>query len=164
LKPQILVIGYNEDLCTEKARNLAYEAGKEIACHEAILVTGGMGGVMEVASKGASEAGGLVVSIVPQDEKKWANKYSTVVIPTGMGLSRDFITAYSADAVIIVGGGAGTIIETCVAYIKSKPIIAVKGSGGAADSLADTYVDERKTVKIIGANNPEEAVKLALKL
>ena len=147
---QILVIGSNADHCTEKAYKLAYEVGREIALQGAVLVTGGLGGVMEAAGKGANEAGGLVVSIIPQDEKSWANKYSNVIIPTGIGISRDFITAYSADAVIVVGGGAGTIIETCVAYLKRKPIIAIRGSGGAADKLADTYLDERELVKITG--------------
>lgn len=163
MKPQILVIGYAADYCTAKAYSLAYEVGREIANHGAILITGGLGGVMEAASKGAHEVGGLVVSIVPQDEKSWANKYSDVVIPTGIGLSRDFITAYSADAVIIVGGGVGTIIEACVAYLKSKLIVAIKGSGGAADKLADTYLDERELVKVIGAGGPKEAVERVMR-
>lgn len=161
---QILVIGYNGDHCTENAYKLAYEVGIEIARHGAVLVTGGLGGVMEAASKGANEAGGLVVSIIPQDEKSWANKYSSVIIPTGVGISRDFITAYSADAVIVVGGGAGTLIETCVAYLKCKPIVAVRGSGGVADKLAGTHIDERKLVKVVGVDSPEEAVARVLKL
>jgi uncharacterized protein (TIGR00725 family) len=164
LGQQILVIGYNADCCTEKAYRLAYEVGREIASRGAVLVTGGLGGVMEAAGKGANEAGGLVVSIIPQDEKSWANKYSTVTIPTGVGISRDFITAYSAEGVIVVGGGAGTLIEACVGYLKRKSIVAIRGSGGTADKLADTYIDERKLVKIIGVDSPEEAVKRVLKL
>lgn len=157
------MIGSNADHCTTQAYDLAYEVGQELARYDAILVTGGLGGVMEAASKGASEAGGLVVSIIPQDDKTSANRYSGVIISTGVGLSRDFITAYSADAIIVIGGGVGTTIETCVGYLKSKPIFAIKGSGGAADRLADIYLDDRKFVKVIGVNSPKEAVKGALK-
>ena len=162
MKLQILVIGSNADHCTTQASEIAYEVGREIARHDAILVTGGLGGVMEAAGKGAHEGGGLVVSIIPQDDKSSANKYSDVVISTGVGLSRDFITAYSADALIVIGGGVGTTIETCVAYLKSKPIFAIKGSGGAADRLADSYLDERKFVEVIGVDSPKEAVECAL--
>jgi uncharacterized protein (TIGR00725 family) len=162
VKSQILVIGYSAEHCTAKAYSLAYEVGQEIAKKGAILITGGLGGVMEAASKGAHELGGLVVSIIPHDEKLWANRYSGVIVSTGIGLSRDFITAYSADTVILVGGGVGTIIEACVAYLKSKPIIAIRGSGGVADRFVDTFLDERNLVKIIGVESPQEAVERAL--
>ncbi len=160
---QILVIGSNADHCTPYAYELAYKVGQEIALCNAILVTGGLGGVMEGASKGAHKKGGLVVSIIPLDDKSAANRYSDVIISTGIGLTRDFITAYSADAIIMIGGGVGTIIETCVGYLKSKLIFAIKGSGGAADRLADTYLDDRRLVKIIGVDSPKEAVELACK-
>ena len=159
LKTQVLVIGYSADHCTKKAYSLAYEVGREVARGGSILITGGLGGVMEAASKGAQEAGGFVVGIIPQEEKSDANAYSDVVIPTGLGYARDFVTAYAADGVIIVGGGVGTTIEACVAYSKSKPVVAIKGSGGAADRLADTYLDERKLVRIIGIDSPKEAVE-----
>jgi uncharacterized protein (TIGR00725 family) len=163
LRVQVLVIGSNADHCTIQAYALAYEVGRELARRNAILVTGGLGGVMEAASKGASEVGGLVVSIIPQDDKTSANRYSDVIISTGVGLSRDFITAYSADAIIVIGGGVGTTIETCVGYLKSKPIFTIKGSGGAADRLADIYLDDRKFVKVVGVDSPKEAVECALK-
>ncbi|MFB3888278.1 MAG: TIGR00725 family protein [Candidatus Bathyarchaeia archaeon] len=163
MRPQILVIGFSGNHCTAKAFELAYEVGKEIAKQKAVLITGGLGGVMEGASKGAHEEEGLVVSIIPHDEKPKANKYSDIIISTGMGQARNFVTAYSADAVIIVGGGVGTIIEACVAYFKSKTIVAIRGSGEVADRLADTYLDDRKLVKILGVDNPKEAVMAALR-
>lgn len=163
LRQQILVIGYSSNHCTPKAFELAYKVGREIARQEAVLLTGGLGGVMEAASKGAHEENGLVVSIIPHDEKPKANKYSDIIIATGIGQARNFVTAYSADAVIIVGGGVGTIIEACIAYLKSKTIVAIRGSGEVADKLINTYLDDRKLVKIVGADSPEEAVKVALK-
>jgi len=119
---------------------------------------------MEAASKGAKEAGGFVIGIIPQDEKSAANPYCDAVIATGIGLARDFLTAYSADAVIIVGGGAGTMIEAAAAYQKRLPIIAVKGSGGTADKLVDNYLDERKIEIIHGEPSAKNAVETALRL
>ena len=119
---------------------------------------------MEAASKGAKEAGGFVIGIVPQDEKTAANAYCDAVIATGIGFARDFLTAYSADAVIIVGGGAGTMIEVSVAYQKGIPLIAVKGSGGTADRVVDTYLDDRRIEIVLGEDTPEKAVNTALRL
>jgi len=159
---QILVIGYSREHCTKQASEIAYVVGKEIARHRAVLITGGLGGVMEAASKGAKDQDGFVIGIIPHDEKRYANPYCDVVIPTGMGYARDFITAYSADAVIIIGGGVGTAIEARVAYLKSKPIIAIQGSGGTADRIADTYLDDRHLIKVLGATDPVKAVRRAL--
>jgi uncharacterized protein (TIGR00725 family) len=161
-KKQILVIGYAHDHCTSSAYDMANEIGREIAKHGAVVITGGLRGVMEAASKGAKEEGGTTVSIIPQEDSSMANRYSDIVIPTGIGFARDFITAYSADAVIIVGGGVGTMIEACVAYLKTKPIIALKGSGGIADQIAGTYLDDRKLIIVLGEDNPKNAVEMAL--
>jgi len=162
-RKQILVIGSGKDQCSDSTYQSAYKVGSEIAKRNGILLTGGLGGVMEAASKGAREAGGLVVGIIPQDNKAEANSYCDVVIATGFGSARDFVTAYSADAVIIVGGGAGTLIEAAAAYQKRIPIIALRGSGGVADRLADNYLDDRAIERIIGESNPETTVNTAFK-
>jgi uncharacterized protein (TIGR00725 family) len=163
-RPQILVVGYNKDTCDEKAWRLAYEVGREVARRGAVLVTGGLGGVMEAASKGAFEAGGLTVSIIPQKDMREANPYSTVVVATGISHLRNFINVYSADGVIVVGGGAGTLTEVAAAYIEGKPVVALRGSGGVADEYAGRYLDQRKTVLIHAAETPSEAVELVLRL
>lgn len=159
-----MVIGYGKEHCTDHAYNMAYKVGEEIAINKAILITGGLGGVMEAASKGAKDQGGLVVGIIPQDEKDYANPYCDIVIPTGMGDIRDFITAYSADAVIVVGGGVGTAIEVRVAYLKAKPIVAIMGSGGTADEITGRYLDDRRLVKVIGEVDPKKAVEKVLNI
>jgi len=163
-RPQILVVGYNKDTCDERVWRLAYEVGREVARRGAVLVTGGLGGVMEAASKGAFEAGGLTVSIIPQKDMREANPYSTVVVATGISHLRNFINVYSADGVIVVGGGAGTLTEVAAAYIEGKPVVALRGSGGVADEYAGRYLDQRKTVLIHAAETPSEAVELVLRL
>lgn len=161
-RKQILVIGFGKDHCPELAYRAAYEVGVEVAKHGAVLLTGGLGGVMEAASHGAKDSGGFVVGIIPQDDKRTANEFCDVVIATGLGYARDFVTALSADAVIVVGGGVGTMIEAAAAYQMYIPIVAVKGTGGFADRYADTFLDDRKVERIRGESTPEKAVDTAI--
>ena len=161
---QILVIGHNTNGCTPQHEDAAYEVGAAIANSNSVLITGGLGGVMEAASRGASEAGGLSVGILPQDDASFANPYCDVVIPTGMGLTRDFLNALSADGIIIVGGGSGTLSEVCAAYMHKKPMVAIRGMGGSVAPYVDGYVDHRKNVRIEGADTPQEAVSAILRM
>lgn len=162
-KLQILVIGHNDNGCTQEHEKIAYETGVEIAKSSSILITGGLGGVMRAACHGAHDAGGLAVGIIPQDDPSNANEYCDIVIPTGMGLTRDFLTALAADGIIIIGGGSGTLSEICAGYMHHKPMVAIKNMGGTTANYVDGYVDHRKNVKIIGVDTPKEAVKVILK-
>ena len=159
---QVLVVGSDGDHCPQTTYDAAKEVGAQIAAKNAITVTGGLGGVMEAACRGAKEKGGMVVGIIPNEDMSYANPYCDIIIPTGIGFARNFITAYSAEVAIVVGGGAGTYIEACVAYQKGKPIVALTGTGGTADKIADTFLDDRKTVKVISASSPKDAVDQAL--
>ena len=161
-KRQILVIGNNESGCTPELEKIAYAVGAEVAKSDSVLITGGLGGVMKAASHGAHDAGGLTLGIIPQDNASFANEYCDIVIPSGIGLSRDFLNALSADGVIIVGGGSGTLSETCAAYMYKKPIVSLKNSGGVATKFADQYLDHRENVKIVGVETPQEAVQYIL--
>jgi uncharacterized protein (TIGR00725 family) len=161
-KHQILLIGHDEAGCTSTHEKLAYETGFEIAKSGAVLVSGGLGGVMKAGCKGAHDAGGLTVGIIPQNEPSFANEYCDIVIPTGMGHTRDFLTALSADGVIVIGGGSGTLTEICASYMFKKPIAALKNSGDMAEKFSDQYLDHRKNVKIVGVNSPKDAVKYIL--
>ena len=143
-RTQILVIGHNESGCTANHEKIAYDTGAKIAQSGAILVTGGLGGVMQFSCMGAKEAGGITVGVLPQDKRGEENKFCSVVIPTGMGYARDFINALSADAVIIIGGGAGTLSEMCAAYMYERPMVAIRGTGGMADEYDGKYMDYRK--------------------
>ena len=163
-KLQILVIGHNDNGCTTEHEKIAYEIGSEIANSGCILFTGGLGGVMRAAAHGAHDANGLTVGIIPQDNASFANEYCDIVIPSGMGLTRDFLNALSADGIIIVGGGSGTLSEICAAYMHKKPMVAIRNVGGTADKFIDSYIDHRKNIKIIGVDTPKEAVKKILEL
>ena len=161
-KVQITVIGNNENGTTPELVKIAYDTGLEIAKSGSVLITGGLEGVMKAASHGAKDGGGFVVGIIPQNDFSFANEYCDVVVPTGMGLARDFLTALSGDGIIVIGGGSGTLSETCAAYMHKKPIVAIKTSGGIAEKYADTYLDHRKNVLITGVSSPKEAVKVIL--
>lgn len=161
-KRQILVIGHNDNGCTPEHEKIAYEVGTEIAKSDSVLISGGLGGVMRASCHGAHDAGGLTIGIIPQGEHSFANEFCDVVVPSGMGLTRDFLNALSADGIIIIGGGSGTLSEVCAAYMHKRPMVAIRKTGGTADLYADKYVDHRENVKIIGVDTPKEAVKLIL--
>lgn len=163
-KRQILVIGHNTNGCTPEHEKIAYEVGTEVAKSDSVLITGGLGGVMTAAAHGAHDANGLTVGIIPQNDATMANKFCDIVIPTGMGLARDFLNALSADGVIVVGGGSGTLSETTASYMYSKPIVVIKNLGGSVEQYIDGFIDHRENVKIVGANTPKEAVKKILEL
>lgn len=163
-KIQILIIGHNTNGCTEEHSRIAYETGSEVAKRGHILVTGGLGGVMEAACHGASDSNGLSVGIIPQADASMANQYCDIVIPSGMGLTRDFLTALSADGIIIIGGGSGTLSEICAAYMHKKPMVAIRNMGGSNEQFIDNYLDHRKNTKIIGVDTPKQAVDKILEL
>ena len=161
---QILIIGNNDNGCTPELEKTAYDAGKHVAESNSVLITGGLGGVMKAASHGAKDGGGLTIGIIPQDDASLANEFCDIVIPSGMGFTRDFLNALSADGVIIVGGGSGTLSEVCAAYMSKKPMVAIRGFDSAIVPYIDGYVDHRKNVKIIGADTAKEAVDKILEL
>ncbi len=163
-KRQILVIGNNTNGCTPKHEKIAYEVGVEIAQSDSVLITGGLGGVMSAASHGAHDANGLTIGIIPQDDATMANAFCDIVIPTGIGLARDFLNALTADGVIIVGGGSGTLSEVCAAYMYKKPMVAIRNIKSSIEPYIDGFIDHRENIKIIGADTPQEAVKKILEL
>jgi uncharacterized protein (TIGR00725 family) len=160
---KISVVGYNHDSCTKSAYDTAYQLGRSIAAKEAVVVCGGLGGVMEAACKGAHDEGGMSLGIVPSVDSREANKYVDIVVSTGLGHARNFLVSYSGDAVVVVGGGAGTLIEAAAAYQVGKPVVAIRGSGGVADEIAGKHLDSRKTSRIFEAADPEEAVDIAMR-
>jgi uncharacterized protein (TIGR00725 family) len=103
----------------------AEAVGMLLSQRGAVLVCGGLGGVMEAASRGAKSGGGITVGILPQDHKKAVNEFIDVPIATGLGIGRNVIIARTADAVIAVGGEYGTLSEIAFALQMKKPVIGV---------------------------------------
>jgi uncharacterized protein (TIGR00725 family) len=142
--------------CSDEEKRIAEIAGRELAVNHAILICGGEGGVMEAACKGAFSAGGLTIGILPGNNRNQANPFVSIPIVTGIGSARNYIVARSAQAVIAIGGGYGTLSEICFALKNGIPVI---GLNTWKFGRGDKY-DE----SIIYTKQPEEAVKLALEM
>jgi hypothetical protein len=139
----------------EETRALAYDVGRLIAERDAILVCGGLGGVMEAACQGAYEHDGITIGILPTDDTYEANPYVQVPVATGFGIGRNVVIARTADVLIAVGGSYGTLSEIGLALNLGKRVVHLQSwdldQAGAVD--ADLYVE---------AQTPEEAVERAL--
>lgn len=156
------------DLMPAETLQSAEAVGQLIAKAGAVLITGGMTGVMEAASKGAKEAGGLVIGVLPGRDRRSANAYVDIAMPTGLGTARNIIDARAADAVIMIGGAVGTLNELTIAYAEGKPIVILRGTGGWAERIEGVlyegqYLDDRHVVPIEFADTPAHAVDLALR-
>ncbi len=106
-------------------REQAVEVGWRIAEKGAILVCGGLGGVMEAACEGARSAGGVTVGILPEDDTRRANRHVTVPVATGMGIARNAIIVRTADVLIAVDGSYGTLSEIAMALNLGKTVVQV---------------------------------------
>ncbi len=148
----IAVVGAGQ--CDKEATDLAYRVGQLIAQNKAILVCGGLGGVMDAAARGAKEAGGVAVGILPGVNRDGASKNLHIAIPTGMGEARNAIIARCADAVIAVCGEFGTLSEIGLALKMGKPVIGLNTWHLSRDGREDQTIKQ--------ANTPEEAVNLAV--
>ena len=146
---------------------LAAEVGRGIVEAGCALLCGGLGGVMEAAARGgqrarAAGADGVVVGILPGDAADAANAFCDVVVATGMGKARNAIIACSADAVILIDGGAGTLSEAALAWQLGKPVVALAASGGWATRLAGEAIDASRADRVMRADGASEAVALAV--
>ena len=111
--------------CDPSTAGLAEEVGELLARSDCVVVTGGLGGVMEAASRGASRAGGLVVGILPGAAAEDANRWVEVPIVTGMGDARNAVLVNTAEAFIAVGGSYGTLSEIAFALRRGRPIASL---------------------------------------
>lgn len=138
--------------------HIAEELGRIIARHGYILACGGKGGTMEAVCKGAKQAGGLTIGILPSSNKNRANPYVDIVIPTGIGEARNQILVATADGIITVSGGAGTLSEMAFAWKTNKPIVSLSSTGGWSARLGNRKIDATRSDEIIGVLTPQEAV------
>ncbi|HXD59695.1 MAG TPA: TIGR00725 family protein [Thermoleophilaceae bacterium] len=149
MQPYVAVVGAGEASREEAAA--AEEVGRLLAERGAVLVCGGLGGVMEAACRGAKEAGGSTVGILPGRDRAAANDHVDIAIATGLGEARNALVVRAADVLIAVGGGYGTLSEIALALKSGTPVVGI-GSW----ELAGRPLKE--------ARDPREAVDLALGL
>jgi uncharacterized protein (TIGR00725 family) len=158
------VIGPSEFHCPEEIYEFAYKLGKSIIDMDYFLVCGGLGGTMEAACKGAHASEkyqpGKTIGIIPGADKSKANKYCDIIIPTGLGFARNILVVNSADVVVALGGGSGTLSEIAFAWQQYRPIICYDGFKGWSAELADRKLDERRDKPIYRASSLEEIMKL----
>lgn len=171
-KLQIGVIGsagpeeYSYRQPQSKMFKVAERIGFTLANRDCIVVNGGKGGVMEAVSKGAKQGGGITVAEVFGANRNVANQFTDVEIVTcDLGYRGPSQLVGMSDAVIAIGGGAGTLQEICVAYRMKKPIILLLGFGGWVDRLASRkFLDERRLIEFRNVKTVDEAVSLAISL
>ena len=142
---QIGVVGAGE--CSEEVARQAEDVGRAVAREGAVLVCGGLGGVMEAAARGARHEGGFTLGLLPGIDKEAANEFIDCAVATGLGHLRNFLVAQTADALVAVAGRYGTLSEIAMALNLGKPVVG----------LGTWEVDG-----VVQAGSPEEAVELAM--
>jgi uncharacterized protein (TIGR00725 family) len=159
-RPIVGIIGASQ--AAEPVLDIAEEVGAAIARQGWHLITGGGGGVMRAASLGFSSAkgaaGGVVIGLLPSDGQDFANEFVEIAIPTGMGIARNAIVARASQALVAVGGCAGTLSEIAFGWQLNRPIVAMSASGGWAAKLAGTVIDERSSLPIFEADTVSRAM------
>jgi uncharacterized protein (TIGR00725 family) len=145
-----------ESSCSGKTAELAYQAGTLLARAGVVLVTGGLGGVMESSCRGAKEAGGVTLGILPAGDRSGENPYLDYSIPTGLGEARNSIVVRCSDALLAVGGSYGTLSEIAFALRFGKPVVGLETwrltNGGGVSA------------PVVYAADPDSAVNLVLGL
>ncbi|MGM0365985.1 MAG: TIGR00725 family protein [Actinomycetota bacterium] len=152
---KISVIGGSRVEAGSKIYEMACQVGRNIAKKGAVLVCGGLTGVMEASCKGAKEEGGLTIGILPTTDASTANKWVDIKMPTGLGFARNALVVLSADAVIAVDGAEGTLSEIGFALTFKKPLIGL-------NTWEIKPYKKLDTSSIVTASTPGEAVDMAI--
>ena len=141
---QVAVIGSGAEW-----EGAAEEVGRLLAQRGCTVVTGGLGEVMAAAHRGAKEAGGATIAILPGEDRSAANPWAEHVVVTGIGHARNLAVAASGDAVVAIGGSYGTIAEMALALRLGRPVVALEGAPAVEGAVV--------------ATSPSDAVELALR-
>ncbi len=155
MRPYIAVIG--PDPCDAAVGERCERVGRLLAEAGAVLVCGGLGGSMERAARGAFQAGGLTLGILPGTSRAAENPYLTLSVPTGMGEMRNALNVRASDAVIAVAGEYGTLSEIAFALKTGVPVVGL-------GTWVLTKEGRNDADAIVRASTPEEAVASALRL
>lgn len=157
--PYVAVIGDGDPQGPDAHRLLewAEEIGHELARAGATVVTGGLGGVMRAASRGAHAAGGVTIGILPGADQSEANEFVSIPIATGLGVARNLVVVTSADVVVAVGGRHGTLSEIGLALRMGRHVVALSSWRVESDQRLGGP-------RVHRVRNPREATALVLNL
>jgi uncharacterized protein (TIGR00725 family) len=144
----VAVVG--SGVATDELYEKAREVGRLIAERGATVVCGGLSGVMEAAARGATEAGGMAIGILPDEDRRRQNGYLTYSVATGVGQARNLAVVCSGDVVIAVGGEYGTLSEIGLARKVGRPVVVLEGW-----DLGE---------HVSAASSPKEAIEAAFRL
>lgn len=154
-RPYIAVVGGGRDVDHETL-GTAEEVGRALAEAGAVLVCGGLGGIMEAACRGAKTAGGTTLGVLPGETRDDANDHCDIAVATGMGEMRNMIIVRSADVVIALAGEFGTLSEIALALRIGTPVVGI-----------DTWELARRgqpSDAVVRVTDPRSAVQEALRL
>jgi uncharacterized protein (TIGR00725 family) len=149
----VAVVG--SSLASERETKMANAVGRLLGEQGVAVVCGGRGGVMQAVCKGAKEAGGLAIGILPGSDPTQGNPYLSVTLPTGLGNARNALVVQAGSAVIAIGGGVGTLSEIALAIKYGRTVIGL-------ETWQAQRADGKTTLPIFVADSPEHAVALAL--
>lgn len=157
--PYVAVVGDGDPRGPDAHRLLewAEEVGQDLARGGAVVVTGGLGGVMRAASRGAAGAGGETIGILPGSDTTEANEFVRTPIATGLGVVRNLVVVTSSDAVIAIGGRHGTLSEIGLALRMGRHVVTLSSWRLESDHRLSGP-------RVHRARDPREAVALALRL
>ncbi len=139
--------------CTAQEAAFAEAVGRGIAERGHILLCGGRGGIMEAACRGAADSGGMSIGVLPGHDRRDANPFVTIAVPTGLGEVRNLVVARGGEAVIAIGGSHGTLSEIAFALKAGRPVIGLATWQGEDGRGAPLQVQPAETA--------EEAVRWA---
>lgn len=137
--------------CSKRVERLAEGVGAAVAAAGAVVVCGGLGGVMAATARGAARAGGTVIGILPGDDAATANPWVHLPLPTGLGMARNVLVVSASEAIVALPGAAGTRSEIAFAGVLGRPVVAL-ARGGVDPGVAAVVME------------PAEAVRRALRL
>lgn len=164
-RPAVAVIGNN--VAPRGVQAAAAALGRGLVDAGFRILCGGLGGVMEAACRGARASArwtdGAIVGIIPGYDAAAANPYVDICIASGLGLARNVVLVASADAVVAVAGGAGTLAEMALAWQLGKPVIGLDVGLGWSRELAGRAIDDRRRDHIIPADSPDAAVEAVIR-
>lgn len=147
-KPSLYLAVVGAGNAAPEIYEMAVAVGREAAHRGLIVITGGLGGVMEAAAKGAREAGGLTLGILPGGDRSEANPYIQIAVATNIRHARNSIIAHTADALIAVDGEYGTLSEIALGLKLGKPVVGMRVSWNIPG--------------VVQAEHPQEAIEKVL--